>query len=381
MIRIRILIVLGMILWAIDGWAAPVYPPDEAWPGTISAPALARPAYRQTVVDPVTGANITRISGNEMNPSQALYLQHSYSKDQPWNADMTLIKLVGSVYILNANDYTIFKQWNFHNDSRWSTVDPNILFYTTGNQFRKVNVRTNADTLIRSFSQGNIALGPNEGNISIGDGRVVFVVGQTAIVYDISTNTELASKNIGSAGSDWTSISPSGNYVAVCSNTGGGVHVYDLNLNFVRTLYSACEHGDLGYHLAEIESLAQVCPNRHARLDTAASTSVSPSGCNAHISTRNYRRHGWAYLNQFGMVYAKRLDGTNIVERFAHHRSSESSYDSQAKAVASPDGSKVMWNSDWGSGTVYAYVAEMPGNGGDGGDPTPPAPPSGLRVQ
>src|SRR5207253_9454595 len=61
-------------------WAAPVYPPNVAWSGTVSQPPLARPAYRQTVVDPVFGSNITRISGDEMNPTNPLYLQHNYSK-------------------------------------------------------------------------------------------------------------------------------------------------------------------------------------------------------------------------------------------------------------------------------------------------------------
>jgi len=377
MMRPGILIVLGL-LWAIPAWAAPVYPPDVAWSGTVSQPSLPRPAYRQTVVDPVFGSNITRISGDEMNPSSAHRIQHHYSKDQPWNADMTLIKLSGAVYILNANDYTIFKQWNYHGNSRWSTVDPSILFYTTGNQFRKVNVRTNVDTLVHTFSQGTIELGPSEGNISIGDGKVVFNVGQVAIVYDITNNVELASKNIGSAGSDWVSISASGNYVVTCPGS-GNADAYDLNLNFVRTLFSHCSHGDLGYDFANNESVVMVCPNRMARLDTAAVTNLTPSEC-GHVSTRNYNRRGWAYLSEFGVIYAKRLDGTNIVEQFAHHRSTQASYDSQAKCTVSPDGTKVMWNSDWGSGTVYAYVAEMPGNRG-GSDASPPAAPRGLTVK
>jgi hypothetical protein len=58
-------------------------------------------------------------------------------------------------------------------------------------------------------------------------------------------------------------------------------------------------------------------------------------------------------------------------------RTSGATYDEQAKGVFSPDGSKVMFNSDWGSGTVYAYVAEMPGNLGDTVFPTAP---TNLRI-
>ena len=78
-----------------------------------------------------------------------------------------------------------------------------------------------------------------------------------------------------------------------------------------------------------------------------------------------------------GEVLAIKLDGSKTVERFAHGRTSAANYDAQAKGVFSPDGSKVMWNSDWGSGTVYAYVAEMPGNSVD---TVPPVAPTDLRV-
>jgi hypothetical protein len=78
-----------------------------------------------------------------------------------------------------------------------------------------------------------------------------------------------------------------------------------------------------------------------------------------------------------GELYAIKLDGSGIVQRFTHEHSSGATYDSQPKGVISPDGSKVMWNSDWGSGSVYAYVAEMPGNSGD---TVPPAAPTDLRV-
>jgi Tol biopolymer transport system component len=72
-----------------------------------------------------------------------------------------------------------------------------------------------------------------------------------------------------------------------------------------------------------------------------------------------------------------KLDSSKTVERFAHMRTSGATYDTQAKGVFSPDGSKVMFNSDWGSGTVYAYVAEVPGNSGN---TVPPPAPTALRL-
>jgi hypothetical protein len=95
---------------------------------------------------------------------------------------------------------------------------------------------------------------------------------------------------------------------------------------------------------------------------------------------RGYLRPGWALVtdgSSKGEVFAIKLDGSKTVERFAHTHATYATYDAAAKGAISPDGSKVMWNSDWGGGTVYAYVAEMPGNSGD---TVPPAAPTDLRV-
>ena len=382
----QLLLALVLFLVSLSGVAqAQTYPPDQSWPGSTTAQPLAMPGYRQSVTDPYTGAKITRVSGTEMAPSQIGYLQTIYSKVGPFNKDGTLVMLAGSVYILNTSDWSVFKQWNYHNDARWSTVEADVLFYTTGNQFRKVNVRTNVDTLIYNFCTStpfnctNIAMGADEGNLSIGDGKVVFKAGSTAILYNIATNTVLAtSSSIGANMSDWISVSQSGNYVIACSNTGAGIHVYDMSLAFVRTLYTTCQHTDMGYDFAGNEVAFEQCPNKFARLDTAASTSVTPSGCNGQISTRSYNRPGWAYMNQFGYVYAKKMDSSTTVEIWAHHRSTESTYAAQAKASVSPDGRKMIWNSDWGvsGGTVYTFVAEMPA----ATDTTAPTVPSGVNV-
>ena len=364
--------------------AAPVYPPDTVYNGPKSVPSLPRPGYRQTVTDPTFGTRITRISGDEMSPSQNLYMQHEYSKVQPWNRDMTLIKLHSARFILNATDYSVFRTTSGLSESKWSTVDPDIIFYCKGTQFRKYNVRTGVDTTLHTFS-GNIQMGPWEGNISIGDQYVVFNMGgqTTAVVYDILHDTIIATGNIGAAASDWMSISADGNYVILASNTGGGVEIRDRNLTLLRKIFAISSHGDMGYDVAGNPVLAQVCSTRMGRLDNGSITNLLPSYffC-GHLSTRGYLRPGWAVVsteNGNAELFAVKLDSSNIVERFAHTRSSESSYDAQSKGVISPDGSKVMWNSDWGSGTVYAYVAEMPGSSGTT-DTTPPSAPKGLQI-
>jgi hypothetical protein len=78
----------------------------------------------------------------------------------------------------------------------------------------------------------------------------------------------------------------------------------------------------------------------------------------AHGSARNVQRPGWFYVTYsrdpsqaskrfFGEIVAVRTDGSGMVQRFAHYHSTASTFDSEAKAVPSLDGQRVMFTSDW----------------------------------
>jgi hypothetical protein len=76
----------------------------------------------------------------------------------------------------------------------------------------------------------------------------------------------------------------------------------------------------------------------------------------SHVSTRNLRRPGWAYVTYFvgagkrfsGEIVAVKLDGSGTVERLAHHHTASSGcYRCEAHAVPSPDGTLVMFASNW----------------------------------
>ena len=46
-------------------------------------------------------------------------------------------------------------------------------------------------------------------------------------------------------------------------------------------------------------------------------------------------------------IVAVKMDGSGTVERFGHYHSTASVYRSQAQAVPSPDGRRVLFASDW----------------------------------
>jgi hypothetical protein len=190
-----------------------------------------------------------------------------------------------------------------------------------------------------------------------------------AIVYDIAADEIAATRTF--AGSwdslDWVSVSQSGNYVVFCWGSSGGVDVYDIDLDNQRHLFDKCEHGDLGFDSGGNETYVQVCPVQYARLDNGAVTDMLLADYSwawycGHISCRNIDRPGWCYVSDMDReeVFGLRIDETDTVERFAHHRSTAASYEAEVQAVANGDGNKVLFASDWGGGEINSYVTEMP---------------------
>ncbi|MGI0034311.1 MAG: hypothetical protein ACRD98_00385 [Nitrososphaera sp.] len=373
---------VGLLILAVlsQTAGAQTYPTDTLYDGTKAVPVLAQPAYKQSVIDPVFGTRITRISDVSMGPADAGLL-NPYSKIQAWNSDSTKIMLGSGRYVLDAITYNVLLTQGFHMQARWSTVSPNDMFYILNNQFLRLNVQTGVDTVLRTFTQGNINMGNGEGNLSIGDKYVVFnVIGgfTTVILYDLETDTIAGIRNVAADTVntvDFVSISPSGLYVIAWHGPSGNGRnlVYD-RANFANASIAPrvipdvhVGHEDNGYDTAGVESKISVCPMLRTRINTGVDLPLLPAPYNTscgHISTRNYNRPGWALKSGNGELYAIKLDGSGIVERFAHERSSNRNYDAIPKGSASPDGSKVIWSSDWENtlAPIYAYVAEMPVN-------------------
>ncbi len=77
-----------------------------------------------------------------------------------------------------------------------------------------------------------------------------------------------------------------------------------------------------------------------------------------HGSARAIQRPGWFYVTYsrdpqyqgfrfWGEVVAYKMDGSGEVQRFGHYHSTQSFFESEAQAVPSPDGKRVLIASDW----------------------------------
>lgn len=217
---------------------------------------------------------------------------------------------------------------------------------------------------------------------------------------------------------DWVSVSQHGKYVVVnwSSNLNQGnpfsengqehygVEVYDSDtLSFRRRLWHYGNHGDLCVDSAGDEVYVQFNgpAGSHVnmyRLEDGEHTVLigemqNPGGDiradfqghEGHISCRNVQRPGWAYVSleyregispagtrNDGVLLAVKLDGSGTVEHFGHHQSSAINYSKSAKLVPGPDGTRVMFTSDWGNHQeqelTYEFVASAASPTTDGAD-------------
>ncbi|TIU04681.1 MAG: hypothetical protein E5W39_12000, partial [Mesorhizobium sp.] len=107
------------------------------------------------------------------------------------------------------------------------------------------------------------------------------------------------------------------------------------------------------------------------RLSDGKVTPLMKYGEAMHASLRALDRPGWVFLTYGGdpdeisahpdwapyaqEVIALRIDGSGDVRRIAQTRSTQLDYRSESHASPSPDGSQVIWSSNWGvpGGPVY----------------------------
>ena len=346
-----------------------VYPPYVSYTD-VGIPDFSKPAYLVSTTDPAFGAEIIRITDAAVFGENNV--RHGYSKDQAWNCDQTLIKINGN-RILDGGTYQFLRFLDMPNEPKWSHLDPNKLFGISGNKFVSMNAATGVSTTLHTFTgYSEIFMGPWEGNISTDDASVAFITSEVSggdiIVYDILHDVVVAVKSVASLGYDgtidWVSVSQSGNFVVIngSGSSDNSVKSYDRNLNPIATLFSQGEHADLCYDTYGNETLVSVGdPGQMARLDNGQQTTIFDfDGLFwGHVSCRNYKRPGWAYVSLHnGDVMAIKLDGSQTVERFAHHRSSESIYEAEAQSAPNPNGTKIMYASDWnGTAEINSYVA------------------------
>ena len=365
-------------------------------------PAIRKPAYLESYEDPVFGTKVTRITGNpdagipNVNGKWAKVARHHYSKDAAWNCDQSLLYLAihqgrPNRLFLDGENYAV--RFTRHNrpgrEMRWHPQRPDIMVYVRDNAIGYWDVRKDTTEVIVTFpGYCEFRIGPWEGNLSL-DGRLIVVVGmkgkdRIAFAYDLEQKQKYPDLVLNDVTIDWVSVSASGKYIVLNGEIDGGkdrTQVYDLAGNKTTELwekYGRPSHYDLtidenGDDIAVGVSKSKPDVGRviKRRLRDGKVTVLTSGGYAGHTSTRNVRRPGWAYVTYQGRgsawppywdeVVAVKLDGSMTAERIAHLHTKRIDYLTEAHAVPSPDGKRVLWASNWESANgrpIGTYVAD-----------------------
>lgn len=395
--------------------------PDRSfWPDTtdlalISQAALPVPGYLQEITDPSLGNRLMRITdeaafGGYSSSGSLRMLKHHYAKDQPFNADESLLFLPAQYpgALLDGRSYAYLRRlpsFDVDMERVWSNVAPHLMYGVKSNPaaLKVLDLSTDSESVLASFPRYDwLSLGNYEGNLSDDDRRVC-LMGQRGpdlevFVYDLPSRTILGTKVFPStthgADVDFCSVSPSGNYV-VLDSPARTLDLYDPQMRFIRTLSMNANHLDFGFDQAGDEvavgSNSSTGDIWHQYIfstrlrDGRERVELPPGSVNnpTHTSCRNVGRPGWCYVSEFANtdaahpvtyydtffnyneVFAVKLDGSGTIERVAkeHHVTdprfdygANEGYARSAMAVPSRLGDRVIFASDWGDDASAAFV-------------------------
>jgi hypothetical protein len=389
---------------AVGGQAGcPVYPAASAFNNT-TMPQSARPQYLVPVQDPVFKTWVTRIGENAAfsapqfrtnNRSPNPY--HHYAKSQPWNADESLIMLAGwPSAILDGKTYKLLRSvWTPGAHYTWLHNDPNrIVTVQNARTLMRFNMMTEQSEVLHTFTEfDSVSYGEWESDTSNDDRFIALQAKKgtavTVMVYDMLEKKVATTLDGGTTYPNNVTMSQTGKYLIVQWGVAGlaqrqGITLHDrVSGTYLRHLSnSGGKHYDPCIDQAGDEVTVATTNSTPAlqmvRLRDGFTTELlsrDVMGYNIHVSCRNIKRPGWAYISQFAKdlasdgpkafyqtVFAVKLDSSKTVMRFAHEQHSEvDDYDRSPFAVPNRDGSRVMWRSDWrdGSSEINSYVAGM----------------------
>lgn len=349
--------------------------------------------------DPTFGTTVKRLSDAVATPNTAftgrnlIFVMTEYATMSPFNQDNSKLLLMHQSYFAlydGSGNYIRDLPLEVHSGSepRWSRSDPNVLYYTSGNQLKKYDVATGAVAVVRAFTEYTTVYGSGESDICF-DGDHFVLVGDSRdiFVYEISTDTKgPVFDTTGLGGFDSVYLTPDDNVLVNWYTPGEGryrgVELYDRNMRFLRQVSRWIGHMDVTRDITGEEVLLLVnagdpqpsanCQNAvvKIRLSDAQSTCLisfdwrlaqhvsAPDGSgwffvSTYSSADLSPPDGWpTYANEILQI---RLDGSEI-RRLAHHRSRPfDTYNSTPRAAVSRDGTRLVYSSNWGLQATLGY--------------------------
>ncbi|TPM14761.1 hypothetical protein [Mesorhizobium sp. B2-3-5] len=370
-----------------------------------AAPAAKNlPDYLRETKDAVFGTALVRITRPGILGQGIVcgkkYCTHRYSSAQAWNADQSLLLIVngcGAMCFLDGHTYVPLFRRDRSIECEWHPKDPNLMICVGGRRISTWAPRTNhEDIVFVSAAYRNLQFGPYKGNPSRDGNRIAVRATRNdgkAVVfgYDLKLRQKFPDIDLAQlpGTTNACSISPLGINI-LCSqglpdgNEPSFIFSIDGVLRQKWTEHHRPGHGDMTVDAdgAEIYvGISKSDPDKYQvikrRLADGKVTSLMKYGEAMHASLRSLDRPGWVFLSYGGtsaevskhkdwapyaqQVIALRTDGSGEVRPIVNTQNAQFDYWNETHASPSPDGSQVVWSSNWGvpGGPVYDFVARV----------------------
>ncbi|MDX8534082.1 hypothetical protein RFM41_32110 [Mesorhizobium sp. VK25A] len=367
----------------------------------VATPAMELPDYLRPTVDPVFGETFTRITkpgplGNRVACVKD-YCSHRYSSAQAWNADQSLLVITNGcngMCFLDGHTYAPLLKRDRSGECEWHPKNADLMICVQGQRVSTWAPRTDReDVLFDSKDYHDLHFGPGKGNPSRDGSRIAVRAlradgAEVVFAYDLNLRRKYVDIALGQlpGDNDNCSISPLGENILCIQELANGteqavIFSIDGALRQQWTQHHRPGHGDMTVDADGSEvyvGISKSDPDRFQvikrRLSDGKVTSLMKYGEASHASLRALGKPGWVFLSYGGNpdevsarsemapyareVVALRLDGSGEVRRIAQTRSIDFDYRSETHASPSPDGTQVIWSSNWGvpGGFVYDFV-------------------------
>lgn len=328
------------------------------------------------------------------------YCTHRYSSSQAWNADQSLLLITNGCSgfcFLDGQTHVPLFQRPTSSECEWHPTDARLMICVSGRAIYTWAPRSDTKTIVFvGDDYHDLRFGPNKGNPSRDGSRLVVRAATKsgtliAFAFDISTKTRFADIRLTDLPgiNGYCSISPSGRYIFCSQKLSGGIeegYVFTVDGAQLQhwTDHHRPGHGDMTVDVDGSDvyvGISKDNPDKFhiikRRLADGKVTDLAPYGEGQHASLRNINLPGWVFVSYGGNssevsgqsgrapfyqeVVALRIDGSGEVRRIAQTRNPKHDYWSETHASPSPDGSQVIWSSNWGrpGGAVADYVTRL----------------------
>jgi hypothetical protein len=363
------------------------------------------PGYLAPVVDASLGTTLVRVTtpdspmGNGMVCKRS-YCTHRYSSAQAWNADQSLLLIVNGcngLCFLDGRTYAPLFRRQRGGECEWHPQDPELMICVAGRRISRWAPRSNAeDVILETEVYRELQFGPYKGNPSWDGNRIVVrAIGQqgtlVAFAMDLSDRRKFPDIELARipGKNSYCGISPLGKYI-FCQQSlidfTDQAFVFSIEGDLLQswTEHHRPGHGDMTVDAGGDEvyvGISKSAPDKYQvikrRLQDGQVTALAPYGEAQHASMRAIRRPGWVFMSYAGAalapaggkkvapfaqeVIALKIDGSGEFRRIAHTRNAPYDYWSETHGSPSPDGSQVIWSSNWGQrgGPVFDFVSRI----------------------